>query len=191
VYDHQGNLIPGAIAVADAGRAWLDFTSAASPLNPVDCGGSNGCGAAELKCWIENDSQVLALKNTCVSGTNGIKFGVRTEVNRRVGDFVTVPLYDTRCNPGAVSGACDAQGFNIVDFACVGVEPWAPQKVRLAWQATPTPDPAQPNKPPDPYCLDEKMLPVTVGCNQCDTECGRTPGGGDPGSGIKSVSLID
>ena len=162
-----------------------------TPLNPIDCGGNNGCGAAELKCWITNDSQVLVLQNSCVSGTDGVKTGIKNAVNDRVGDYVTVPLFDGRCSPpNGSSGVCDTNGFNIVGFGCVGVEPWSPQKVRIAWKLTPTPDPAQPNKPPDPYCSDEKMLPVTVGCNQCDTECGKTSGGGNPGSGIKAISLI-
>jgi len=211
VYDHHDDPIPGAIALADTGRAWLDFTSAASEENPVDCGGNNGCGQAEITCWIKSDSQVVLLQNTCVSGTNGIKFGAKNAINGtgsypgRVGDYVNIPLFDGRCAPAASpSGhACDDQGFNISGYGCVQVQEWAPQKVQLAW--------AQPPDPPESgkkycvsgaidkcndWCISEKMLPVKVGCDPntkvslCETECGYTTGGGDPGAGIKAVSLI-
>jgi len=72
VYNDKWTPEPGALALADTGRAWLDFTAAASEDNPVDCGGSNGCGTNEISCWIRSDSMVVLLKGTCVSGTNGI-----------------------------------------------------------------------------------------------------------------------
>jgi hypothetical protein len=191
VFDNKGDQIPGAIALADTGRAWLDFTAAAQPpLNPIDCGGSNGCGTSELTCWINNPSQVIVLQNTCVSGTNGIKLGVKTDINNQAGKYFTVPLYDARCNTGGGQGQCDAEGFNISDFGCVQVGGLEPQPVSIAWKATPTVNPEKPNLNWPKECIKDKMLYVSVACDKCSTDCGKTAGGGDPGSGIKAISLI-
>jgi len=192
VYDKKDNLIPGAIAIAETGRAWLDFTSAASPLNPIDCGGgSNGCGKNELSCWIKSDSQVLLLKDTCVSGTNGLKWGAADDVNDRAGDFVNIPLFNGPCGTGRDTGDCDATGFNISGFGCVqviGID--KNEKYSIGWKMVPTPN-AQGKVPQ--YCNDkaDKMMRVAVGCGQCETTCGKASSGGNPGSGIKAVSLID
>jgi hypothetical protein len=203
VYDKKGDLLPGVLAVADSGRAWLDFTSAGTGLNPVDCGGNNGCGAAELKCWIDDDSNVIVLNNSCVSGTNGVKLGVKGNVNGRSGDYVNVPLFNARCAPAASPSGhtCDAQGFNISSFGCVQVVGLETDKKSLVWAATPT-APGKyctaTNRPNNcEMCLDEKMLEVKVGCDPatgatlCSTDCGKTSGGGAPGAGVRAVSLID
>jgi len=55
---------------------------------------------------------------------------------------------------------CDDDGFNIVKFGCVRVEVWDPsERVDIAWAAdvTPTPDPAHPLQPPDPYCTSKPL----------------------------------
>jgi hypothetical protein len=190
VFDNKGDQIPGAIALADVGRAWLDFTAAGTPLNPIDCGGSNGCGTSELACWIKNPSQVLVSENTCVSGTNGVKLGVKNDINDQAGKYFTVPLYGSRCDTSGGSGVCDAQGYNIVSFGCVQVGGLQPQPVSIAWKATPTPDPANPKPSWPKECIKDKMLYVSVACNQCPTDCGKTSSGGNPGAGIKAISLI-
>ena len=202
VYDKNGDLLPSALAVADSGRAWLDFTSAGTNLNPVDCGGTNGCGAAELKCWIDNDSNVIILQNSCVSGTNGVKLGVKGNINARSGDYISVPLFDARCTAASSpsGNACDAEGFNISGFGCVQIVGLEAQKKSLAWKATPTASgkyctPGNMSNGCE-MCLDEKMLEVKVGCDPatgkgyCSTDCGKTTGGGDPGAGVRAVSLI-
>mgnify|MGYP001082667927 CR=1 FL=1 len=113
-----------------------------------------------------------------------------------------------RCLPTpSASHFCDEKGFNITGYGCVQVEAYEQKKVQLLWAKTPVPDPTEgpPNKPwctagehpsnCEP-CINDKMLPVTVGCDPdtgislCETECGYTTGGGDPGTGIKAVSLI-
>jgi hypothetical protein len=190
VFDNKGDQIPGAIALAETGRAWLDFTAATSQLNPVDCGGKNGCGTQELACWINKPSQVLVLKDTCVSGTNGTKLGVKNDINNQAGKYFTVPLYDKRCNTSGGSGVCDSEGFNISSFGCVQVGGLQPQPITIAWKATPTPDPLDPTKKWPKECVKDKLLYVSVACNKCSTDCGKTSGGGDPGSGIKAISLI-
>ena len=211
VFDKQGNLQGGVLAVPDVGRAWLDFTSAGTDLNPVDCGGNNECGAAELKCWIRSDSQVVLLRNSCVSGTSGVKWGTKGTIDDRAkspNPYANVPLFDTRCAPtSSPSGhSCDSQGFNIVGFGCVRVMQVEAQQKALAWKVTPTPESgggngtwctvAEPNAPGCQMCLEEKMIPVQVGCDPatgisyCDTACGKATGGGDPGAGVKAVSLI-
>lgn len=206
VYDNQKNQIPGVLALPDVGRAWLDFTSAGSSLNPVDCGGSNGCGAAELKCWIVADTQTVVLTNSCVSGTTGVKLGVKNSIATRNGDYVNIPLFNGRCAPAAQNGnVCDVDGFNVSGFGCVQVQLLESQSKSLAWKVTPTPaahgnyNPCMSTNPGAPgckMCLEEKMLPVKVGCDpatgvsMCETSCGRTNQGGNPGAGVRAVSLI-
>jgi len=188
----KNKLQPEVIAIAETGRAWLDFTSAGSALTPGSCAGKNGCGAAELKCWVGGKSPgqlTLDPANPpCVSGTSGAKLGVRNEVNKRVGDFVNLPIYDGKCTPDeGVKGECK-EGFKLVKFGCMEVQKWENQKVEIKLKITPTPPPKGP-KPSD-TCIEAQMMPVKVACDKCNTECGKVTGGGDPGSGIKAVSLI-
>ena len=182
----QNKLQPGAIAIAEVGRAWLDFTSATTALNPDSCSESNGCGANELKCWVRNSSPVQFSLPQCVSGTSGVKLGVRNEVNGRVGDYVSLPIFSGRCTPSE-GGDCK-EGFKVVQFGCMQEQRWDNKPIELEWRLTPTPPPH--GNPNPGRCWKGQMMPVTVACNKCDTECGSTTGGGNPGSGIKAVSLI-
>lgn len=193
---YEGNtLVPGGIAITDVGRAWLDFSSIANPPDPLPadyCAESQGCGTNELRCWILTpEPPVFRLVGDCVSGTQGVKAGVRQDVNEREGDYVNIPIFeDTACSPPeGVKDNC-GEGYKIAKFGCVQVAQWPSNKINLDWKMTPTPDPAQPNKPTPKWCFSEKMMAVRVGCNGCETDCGKVSEGGNPGSGIKAINLI-
>ena len=114
--------------------------------------------------------------------------GVRSNINEREGDYVNLPIFDGRCTPDeGVRGDCK-EGFRIVQFGCMQVQEWEKKPIELEWKLTPTPPPNGNSEPKS--CWKGQLMPVKIACNQCDTECGSTTGGGDPGSGIKAVSLI-
>jgi hypothetical protein len=170
--------------ISEAGRAWLDFSSTASPSDPFAdfCGSSTGCGASELKCWIESSSSVRITLPACISGDTGVKAGVKKEIEDRAnlgppGNIVSLPIYDTLC--GAGGGGCSGK-YHVTELGCVQIRGWI-QNMTLYYKDDPT-----------KKCWKDKLVEVAVSCGGCDTSCGSTSGTQPPAAnGVNAVSLIE
>jgi len=160
------------------GRAWLDFSGAVDPLYHDQCV-KNGCGASELGCLIRSNSGAKITLPQCVAGDNGVKAGVKNDVESRAGDIISIPLYDSQsCTPPA--GSCSGSPYHVVQFGCVKVDsnPWD-QNLQLVYKAT-----------GNGNCWKGKVIKVAVDCsNACQTNSGRVCGPPVPG-GVNAVSLI-
>jgi hypothetical protein len=178
--DGQAEIFPG------TGRAWLDFSEAVKPLDPLypidpKCLGT-GCGTSGIKCWISNDNPAPITIPQCISGDSGVKPGARNEIEARAkspypGNIVKVPLFANRC---ASSNGCK-EGFNVTDFGCIQVLGWV-QELQLYEKTKPT-----------SKCWDGKVIQVAVSCDTaaCESTCGGTTGGGCSGDpAVCSVSLV-
>jgi hypothetical protein len=156
-------------------RGWLDFSDVVNnELYPDSCVQS-GCGESELACWIKNDSTSKVTIPGCVPGLNGVKAGVKDEVNARIGQVVSVPIYDgTGCSGISCPGG---QTYHVVDFKCITVRGWV-QNYTLPRQ-----DGSQP-----PW--KGSVIRASITCGGCSTECGETSGAPPPPGGLRAVSLI-
>ena len=123
------------------------------------------------------------LDGVCIPGTNGIKAGVKDEVDSREGDIVGIPLYDhlgcegppDEPDPGYCPGG---QRYWVTDIGCVTVE---------GWEHSLTLPRLDGNNPP----WKGKAIHVTMACDGCNTECGRTIGELPENWEMGAVSLIE
>jgi hypothetical protein len=164
--------------ISETGRAWLDFTDVSDPLYPDSCAEKNGCGASELKCWISGDRPGQIILPACVDGDQGVKAGVKKEIEARAklkspGNLARVPLYEGTC--GAGKGGCSDKYF-VTDVGCVEIAGWE-QNVKLDFLDG------------KKNCWKGKLVKVKVACG-CQSSCGSTIGGGPSPSGVNTVSLI-
>lgn len=171
--------------ISEEGRAWLDFTDTVEPLDPYadNCAESNGCGANELKCWVEESSAVRISLPTCIAGDTGVKAGVKNEIRDRAdlgppGNIVSVPIYTEKCGTD-LKGNC-SDGFYVTRLGCMEVQGWE-QPAKLYEKIDPS-----------KQCWNGKLIKVAVNCGGCNTYCGSTDGttGPIPG-GVNAVSLVE
>ncbi|MFC2029558.1 pilus assembly protein TadG-related protein [Chloroflexota bacterium] len=157
-------------------RAWLDFSDITDARYPDSCTAA-GCGADELTCWIQYDSVSGIVLPTCIAGQNGTIAAAESPVNSRIGDAVSIPIYDYMGCPGR---ACPGGNtYHAVAFGCVTVVGWE-QQFEL-----PRLDGANP-----PW--KGKIIAVQVNCGGCDTYCGSTPSGSEPPPwAVRAVSLTE
>jgi hypothetical protein len=158
------------------GRAFLDFGDDKIPPYLGDCR-KPGCGDAELKCWISNESGGIVDLPACIPGTTGVKAGVHNEVNDRIGDIVGIPLYTGMHCPGP--GYCPGgERYLVRTIGCVKVLGWV-QELTL-----PRLDGGSP-----PW--KGKAIEVQMVCRRCRTSCGRTTGLMAEPWEMSAVSLIE
>ena len=90
--DQNGDGKDDFVVTTTAGRGWLDLSEVVAPYSSR-CK-SNGCGAAELSCMLERNSGAKVTVPACISGTKGVKAGVKSSVDSRAGDSVSIALFD-------------------------------------------------------------------------------------------------
>jgi hypothetical protein len=154
------------------GRAWLDFSDVLDPEHPDACA-QPGCGAQELKCWIEDSSGAMVTLPACIAGDPGVKAGVKDAVDLRIGDAISIPLYDYLDCMGVT---CPGSSIHATEFGCITVLGWVHELVlpRLDGGTPPWKD---------------KVIAAAINCGGCDTLCGSTPGNPPRPWGIWAVSL--
>lgn len=157
-------------------RAWLDFSEITDPRYPDSCA-AVGCGAAELTCWIRYDSMAGITLPTCIAGQSGTIAAVADDIEFRIGDAVSIPIYDYLGCPGR---ACPGGNtYHAIGFGCVTVMGWHQQfeLPRLDGELPP---------------WKGKIIEVDVNCGGCDTYCGSTPSGSEPAPwAVRAVSLTE
>jgi len=158
--------------VAMQGRAWLDFSDIQDPEHPDHCV-QPGCGTQELRCLILNDSGALITLPQCIAGDPGVRAGVKDAVDSRIGDAVSVPLYDTLDCMGVT---CPGTSIHAIRFGCITVLGWE-QHLELPR--------LDGGKPP----WKDEAIKAAINCGGCDTFCGSTPGNPPPPWGVWAVSL--
>ncbi len=180
------------VLLTNQGRGWVDFTSAdVNPgLFPGSCS-KNGCGAAELSCWIKGKSPgQIPHFPICISGDSGDKWGTKKAIEARAaaappGNLALIPIFDTidQCTPEG-TGVCKHL-FNITKVGCIKVMGTSKNVPALTWRATQTPAPGSTAMPPNSPCLPtnqndhsvcfdagKKAILVSAQCDGCDTACG-------------------
>jgi hypothetical protein len=156
-------------------RGWLDFSEALDPLYPDTCK-TSGCGAAELKCRLLNDSGSKLTLPTCVAGLHGVKAGAKAAVDARTGDVVRLPLYDSLGCP--LSGGCGGS-FHLVRFGCARVIGWEHQ-----FELQP--------KEPGYKKMKSKVIIVEKSCDSnCMTSCGSSDGTLPQPWEVRAVGLVE
>lgn len=176
IYDCDVN-DDGVLDVLDIdARAWLDFSEISDPRYPDSCT-APGCGADELTCWLEYDSVSGIVLPSCIAGQNGTIAAAEAPVTLRIGDAVSIPIYDYMGCPGR---ACPGGNtYHAIAFGCVTVVGWEQQfeLPRLDGELPP---------------WKGKIIAVEVNCGGCDTYCGSTWTGGEPPPwAVRAVSLIE
>ena len=169
------------------GRTWVDFTNDENLADQYDdnCAASGGCGTSELVCWIVNDSKVVIHIDDCIAGDNGVRAGTKDDIDSRIGDQVSIPLFDSTGCPS--DGYCPGgQTYSIATFGCVTVGDkgvgWI-QQFELPFKF---PDPEDPTK----TCWKGKVIQVSISCGGCDSFSGSALPGEPPPWAVKAVSLI-
>jgi len=160
------------------GRAWLDLSEAVLPY--ADACTQPGCGAAELECHIRRNSAAQITVPTCIAGDSGVKAGVKDGIDSRIGDAVSIALYDSL---GCAAGICPGgQTYHVTKFGCINV---------LGW------DMIANNEAIEPYDTDlyraitGKVIRARVNCdNDCMTSCGTTDGTPAEPWEVTAVNLI-
>jgi hypothetical protein len=176
VYDCDVN-DDGVLDILDIdARAWLDFSEISDPRYPDTCT-QTGCGTDELSCWLRYDSVSGIVLPSCIAGDNGTRAAAADDVTSRVGDAVSIPIYDYMGCPGR---ACPGGNtFHAIAFGCVTVMGWHQQfeLPRLDGKLPP---------------WKGKIIAVQVNCGGCDTNCGSTPSGSEPPPwAVRAVSLTE
>lgn len=157
--------------VTSQGRAWLDFSEAILPY--TDSCTASGCGASELACEIRNGSGSRIDLPKCISGDNGIKAGVKDDVNSRAGQNLSIALYDSL---GCSTSNCPGGNtFHVTSFGCITMaanSPWGTLPGNL------DPLPAfQGNKDYTTINKNVKIIWANVNCsNSCTSTCGGSDG---------------
>jgi hypothetical protein len=160
--------------VESLGRAWLDFSDVADAEHPDHCL-APGCGADELKCWIEDDSGSMVELPACIAGDMGKKAGVKKSVDSRKNDFVAIPIYEyANC---ATSATCPGSSVWVETFGCIEVLGWK-QNLQLPRQ-----DGGNPS-------WKDHVIRAAISCDTCETYCGATSGGPPVPGGVRAVSLL-
>ena len=177
VYECDVDGINGPDVLASQARAWIDFSEnvTVSEEYPDPCSAA-GCGESELECWIRNDSGGLVTLPTCLSGDNGVKAGVKDGIASRIGDLVSIPLYDSvnECGAPVCPGG---NAYEVSGFGCIQV---------LGWEHNfelPRLDGSNPS-------YRGKFIRAAMSCgSECATYCGGTSGGPPLPTGLKAVSM--
>jgi hypothetical protein len=133
-----------------------------------------GCGANELACWIASDSTARIYLPACIAGDPGVRAGLKNEVDSRIGDSISIPLFEYF---GCGGVTCPGTSVFVSRLGCIEV---------LGWEHSlelPRLDGANP-----PW--KDKAIYARINCNECDTNCGDTDGAPVPDWGVRAVSLV-
>jgi hypothetical protein len=158
-------------------RGWLDFSDIVDSTQYPDTCVQSGCGESELACWILDDATTQVISGECVPGLQGVKAGVKDEVDARHGDMVTIPIFDKTGCPEARS-CPGGETYEIHSFGCIVVEGWI-HNLELPRQDGANP----PWKGP--------VIAAHVNCPGCTTDCGASIGDPPIAGGARAVSLIE
>ena len=166
------------VVTAGKGRAWLDYSGAVAPY--TDACTQSGCGASELACHIRNDVGTKIELPTCVSGDSGVKAGVKDDVESRIGDTLSVALYDSLgCSATSCPGG---DTYHVTSFGCISVVSWDQNFVLQ----------------PRPEFMTVysttrgKVIRARINCgNECTTGCGGTDGTPAEPWQLTAVSLTE
>lgn len=200
--DEVGDLDCGPDEVSTGGeRAWLDFAQPDEGIYGASpCTGN--CGAAALRCWIENLFPGDVPIPICIRGEPGVMGSAFQEAGDPMhhGQIRKIPIFDSFADDGVCPEGDDVLGdscnnnrmYHIVAIACVKIDHYEPHYEIPLVQPTPdpsaTPDP-EPTRTPRPERV--KALIVTVACDdECDEECASTPGGMPAPGNPLGVSLV-
>jgi hypothetical protein len=176
VPDKDGNVDGKDDFVNVESRGWVDFSDIVNSEQYPDACSQTGCGENELVCWIREDSTTEVIEGDCVPGLQGVKAGVKDEVNGRIDDTVRIPIYDSKGCPEA-RYCPGGETYHIDHFGCIVVEGWI-HNLEL-----PRRDGANPPwKGP--------VIAAHVLCEGCPTDCGSSNGDRSPAGGVRAVSLI-
>jgi len=110
------DVIGSSASVAPGHRGWLRFPDTpAGYANPGSCGGN--CGAAALKCYVENDYYGPIHEGQCVPGEPGVDASALDAAESREGDELYILLWDSgSCGAGNTIGDCPGTPYYIVGF---------------------------------------------------------------------------
>ncbi len=162
-------------------RGWLDFSDVTDVTLYPDACAQSGCGESELACWIEDDSPAKITVPSCIPGLKGVKAGVKDEVNSRINDFVTIPIFTgTGCS--GTSSCPGGDTYYVESFGCIRVEGWI-HNFTL------------PQKPDENGVVHQPpwkghVIAASINCDSCTTDCGETQGAPPEMGGVRAVSLI-
>jgi len=161
--------------MATEGRAWLDFSEAVAPY--TDACTAPGCGAFELACHLRYDEGAHIVLPTCISGDNGVKAGVKDDVDSRAGDLVNIALYDSLgCETSNCAGG---ESYHVIRLGCIEVIGWDQHFV------------LEPQNPALYKTVRGKAIWARVNCSgQCMASCGSTDGRLPDPWELSAVSLI-
>ncbi len=109
-----------------ADRGWLLFPDPGDD-RPDECKAHANCGANELACWLEEDHPGPIQIGDCIPGQPGVDASARKPIEERVGDVVSIVLYDRECgeegDPDPL-GDCPGTPYHVAQFGCVEVLAW-------------------------------------------------------------------
>ena len=165
-------------------RGWLDFAQPPVDMyGPLHCAGN--CGAAALKCWINNPYPDTVPLPICIRGEPGTMDTAFKEADTHAGEIRKIPLYDSYTDDGncpdgdpVLGDSCSSTGmYHVVDVACVEIVEYIKKHPMEVVGETKT--------------VDVKALRVKVACGgECDEQCSAStyvpPEPGD----VIGVSLI-
>lgn len=110
-------------------RGWLRFFTPEQPY-AVTCPTTDNCGAAALKCWLEEDHPGPVDVGDCVVGKPGTVEAARQVANDRIGDVVNIVLWDRNCYDGTDPDDPDYLGdcqmpaddiYHVAGFGCIEI----------------------------------------------------------------------
>jgi len=187
--DAPGDLVCNPNEVSTGGnRGWLDFAQPPVELyGSLKCAGN--CGAAALRCWIDNPYPDTIDLPICIRGELGTIGSAFDEADRHEGEVKKIPLYDSVTDTGSCPGdhpilgdSCNSNlMYHVTDIACVKIKEYQKHyeiEMHVVGE----------DKTTD--VTDVKALIVEVSCEGCDEQCSK--GSLDPpqpGEAI-GVSLI-
>lgn len=149
--------------MTDVARGWMDFPGSSDPVYTDSCN-ANGCGAAELKCRLEDNYGGRVKLPACIPGLRGVKAGAKAAVDARKGQLVEVPLFSAiNCGSDSNCSGTDARTYFVDSFGCVSVTGWVQNFVLNP----------KPGMPKTYKKITTKTILVTKDCSQqCMTACG-------------------
>lgn len=194
--DEVGELDCGPYEVSTGGdRAWLDFGQPDPGIyGSIHCAGN--CGAAALKCWMQQTYPVVIDLPICIRGESGTIGSAFKEAGDPMhkDQIRNIPIFDSFTDSGVCPDGDDVLGdscnnnrmYHIIDVACVQIDRYEPQyeiplvqpTAEPVGPGTPTPEPTKTPKPEVVQALIVKVACGPVCAEGCGSTTGATPGPG-------------
>lgn len=169
------------VVMTDVSRGWLDFSTVIDPLYVDTCRSTNGCGESELSCRLRLNSGVRISLPSCIPGIHGVKAGAKTDVDARIGQVVSIPLFTGMCESTSHCTGGEIEAYSVETVGCVTVKGWD-QNFELIPKSTM--DPKIYTK------VKSKAIIVSKNCGGCVTYCGSTNGTPPNSWELRAVNLI-